>query len=122
MQKQFACSGLCYPFFADKSVLRYHFKEEGFRKAKTDGHKYIFVAEAMGLANSLPNCTGVFTSFMTRDRYLSWFYSYLEGFLDWETGTAHFEDLDFQNMLTFANTLPTERPLENTTDAEIICE
>jgi len=77
-------------------------------------------AEAVALADSLPDCRSVFTSFMTRDRYLAWLSFYLEGYLDWDGGTASFDTPEFRDILTLAAALPTEPPMENTVDAELM--
>ena len=78
------------------------------------------VAEAVELADSQKEGTGVFTSFMVRDRYMTWLSYYLEGFLDWNSGTASFDSQEFRDVLAFASSLPTEMPMGNTFDAEIM--
>ena len=77
-------------------------------------------AEAAELAASHPDCAGVFTSGMTRDRYLDLLDSYLEGYLDWDAGTASFDSPGFRDVLTIAASLPVEGKAENTADAEIM--
>ena len=78
------------------------------------------VAEAVELAESQKEGSGVFTSFMVRDRYMTWLSYYLEGFLDWNSGTASFDSQEFRDVLAFAASLPTEMPKENTSDREIM--
>ena len=77
------------------------------------------VAEAEALAASLPDCE-VFTGAMTRDIYMEWLCWYLEGYLDWDEGTASFDSPEFQDILSFAAALPTESPAADTSDVEIM--
>ncbi len=70
-------------------------------------------AEAEALAASLPECKGVFTSMMTRDLFLRYLASYLEGYLDWEAGTASFDSPEFRDVLEFAFGLPIQPPKES---------
>ena len=77
-------------------------------------------AEASNLAASLPDCRGVFTSSMTREAYLELLDAYLEGYLDWDKGTASFDSPGFRDVLAFAAALPGEGNGENTTETEIM--
>ncbi len=78
-------------------------------------------AEARALAASLPDCKGVFTSMMTRDLFLRYLSSYLEGYLDWDAGTASFDSPEFREVLEFAAALPTQPPKESTMgDGEVM--
>ncbi len=77
-------------------------------------------AEASDLAASVPDCAGVFTGSMTRDRFMELLSSYLEGCLDWEAGTASFDSPGFRDVLTFAASLPAEAPAASAADAEIM--
>jgi ABC-type glycerol-3-phosphate transport system substrate-binding protein len=78
-------------------------------------------AEARALAASLPDCKGVFTSMMTRDLFLRYLSSYLEGYLDWDAGTASFDSPEFREVLEFAAALPTQPPKESTKgDGEVM--
>ena len=65
-------------------------------------------AEASALAASLPNCAGVFPGSMTREKFLDLLDSYLEGYLNWDTGTASFDSAGFRDVLSFAAALPPE--------------
>ena len=78
------------------------------------------VPEAKALAASAPDCVGVFTGGMTREKYLELLDSYLEGYLDWDEGTATFDSDDFREVLAFAASLPAEGKTENTAEAEIM--
>ena len=78
------------------------------------------VPEAEALAASAPDCAGVFTGPMTRDKYLELMDSWLEGYLDWDEGTASFDSRGFRDMLAFAASLPEEAAAENTAEAEIM--
>ena len=68
------------------------------------------IGEAKALAASLPDCEGVFTPNMTRDFYMNYLSSYLEGFLDWDRGTASFDTPAFREMLDYAAALPVQGP------------
>ncbi len=78
------------------------------------------VPEAEALAASAPDCAGVFTSGMTREKYLELMDSYLEGYLDWDAGTASFDSPEFRDVLAFAAALPAGEKTENTAEAEIM--
>jgi len=78
------------------------------------------VAEAIGMSDSLADGAEVFTSRTTRDTYMAWLSYYLEGFVDWENGTAGFDSEEFRDALALAASLPTEMPMENTADREIM--
>lgn len=79
------------------------------------------VEEARALAESLPDCRGVFTSMMTRDSFMRYLSNYLESFLDWEAGTASFDSEGFRDMLDFAAALPIQPPKESTMgDGEVM--
>ena len=79
------------------------------------------VEEARALAESLPDCRGVFTSMMTRDSFMRYLSYYLESYLDWETGTASFDSEGFRDMLEFAASLPIQPPKESTMgDGEVM--
>ncbi len=68
------------------------------------------VAEANALAASLPDCAGVFPGSMTRETYLGLLDFWLEGYLDWDSGTASFDSPGFRDVLAFAAALPSEAP------------
>lgn len=78
------------------------------------------VAEAIGMSDSLADGAEVFTSRTTRGTYMAWLSYYLEGFVDWENGTAGFDSEEFRDALALAASLPTEMPMENTADREIM--
>jgi|GEM_PF-1634435 len=78
------------------------------------------LAEASALVSSLPGCGGVFTGQMTREKYLELLDSYLEGYLDWEKGTAAFDSPGFRDVLAFAAALPTGENPETPTEAEYL--
>lgn len=78
------------------------------------------VAEASALAAEKADCAGVFTSSMTREKYLELLDSYLEAYLDWDAGTASFDSPEFRDVLAFAASLPAEEKTENTAEAEIM--
>ena len=79
------------------------------------------VEEARALAESMPECKGVFTSMMTRDLFMRYLSSYLEGYLDWDAGTASFDSPGFRDMLDFAAALPIQPPKESTMgDGEVM--
>ena len=78
------------------------------------------VAEASALAAERADCAGVFPGSMTRDKYLELLDFYLEGYLDWDAGTASFDSPEFRDVLAFAASLPAEEKTENTADAEIM--
>ena len=78
------------------------------------------VAEAASLAASLPEDTRVFTAAMTRDKYMEWLSWYLEGYLDWDKGTASFDSPEFRDVLAFAASLPPEAPAAENVDLEIM--
>jgi len=78
------------------------------------------VAEAIGMSDSLTDGAEVFTSRTTRNTYMAWLSYYLEGFMDWENGVAGFDSEEFRDALAFASSLPTEMPMENTADREIM--
>ena len=79
------------------------------------------VEEARALAESLPDCRGVFTATMTRDSFMRFLSYYLESFLDWEAGTASFDSEGFRDMLEFAAALPLQPPKESTMgDGEVM--
>ncbi len=78
------------------------------------------VEEAADLASSLPGCAGVFPGSMTREKYLDLLDSYLEGYLDWASGTASFDGPGFRDVLAFAASLPTGESGEIPTEAEIM--
>ena len=78
------------------------------------------MAEASALAASLPDCVGVFPSKTTFESYLELLDSYLEGYLDWDKGTASFDSPGFRDVLAFAAALPTEANGEGDADAEIM--
>ncbi len=84
-----------------------------------DGISGWTVAEAEALADSLSDC-GIFAGSMTRDRYMEWLCWYLEGYLDWDKGTASFDGKEFRDVLAFAASLPTEAPSEAAPDLEIM--
>ena len=77
-------------------------------------------AEASDLAAHVPDCVGVFTSGMTRERYMELLDSYLEGYLDRAGGTASFDSPGFRDVLACAASLPSEERTENAADAEIM--
>ncbi len=78
-------------------------------------------AEAEALAASLPECKGVFTSMMTRDLFLRYLSYYLEGYLDWDAGTASFDSREFRDVLEFAAALPVQPPTASTMgDGEVM--
>ena len=77
-------------------------------------------AEASVLVSSLPDCAGVFPGTMTRETYLDLLDPYLEGYLDWDSGTASFDSPGFRDVLTFAASLPTGESLEDLTEAEYL--
>ena len=72
------------------------------------------------MAEERTDCSGVFTGDMTREKYLELLDAYLEGYLDWDSGTASFDSQGFRDVLAFAASLPTEGKTENTADAEIM--
>ena len=72
------------------------------------------IGEAKALAASLPDCEGVFTPSMTRDFYMNYLSSYLEGFLDWDSGTVSFDTPEFREMLDYAAALPLQAPALST--------
>ena len=76
------------------------------------------MAEANALATSLPDCAGVFTCAMTREKYLELLDSWLEGYLDWDEGTASFDSPGFRDVLTFAASLPKGESGEKSTEAD----
>ena len=78
------------------------------------------MAEATALAAMTPGCAGVFTGDMTREKYLELLDPYLEGYLDWETGTASFDSQGFRDVLAFAASLPAEGNAGSDADAEIM--
>ena len=79
------------------------------------------VEEAQALAASLPECKGVFTSMMTRDLFMRYLSSYLEGYLDWDAGTTSFDSEGFRDVLDFAAALPAQPPKEsNLGDGEVM--
>ena len=79
------------------------------------------VEEAQALAASQPDCRGVFTATMTRDLFMRFLSTYLEGYLDWDAGTASFDSEGFRDVLEFAAALPTQPPKEsNMGDAEVM--
>ena len=78
------------------------------------------VPEASALAAAREDCAGVFTSSMTREKYMELLDSYLEGYLDWDAGTASFDSPEFRDVLAFAAALPAEEKTENTAEAEIM--
>ena len=78
------------------------------------------VEEASALAAEKMDCAGVFTSSMTREKYLELLDSYLEAYLDWDAGTASFDSPEFRDVLAFAAALPAEEKTENTAEAEIM--
>ncbi len=79
------------------------------------------VEEAKALAESLPDCRGVFTATMTQDLFMRYLSSYLEGYLDWDAGTASFDSEGFRDMLEFAAALPIQPPKESTMgDGEVM--
>ncbi len=79
------------------------------------------VEEARAMAESLPDCRGVFTATMTRDSFMRFLSYYLESFLDWEAGTASFDSEGFRDMLEFAAALPIQPPKESTMgDGEVM--
>ena len=78
------------------------------------------VEEASALAAEKMDCAGVFTSSMTREKYLELLDSYLEAYLDWDAGTASFDSPEFRDVLAFAASLPAEEKMENTAEAEIM--
>ena len=78
------------------------------------------VAEASALAAEKADCAGVFTSSMTREKYLELLDSYLEAYLDWDAGTASFDSPEFRDVLAFAASLPAEEKTGNTAEAEIM--
>ena len=79
------------------------------------------VEEAQALAASQPDCRGVFTATMTRDLFMRYLSSYLEGYLDWDAGTASFDSEGFRDVLEFAAALPAQPPKESTMgDAEVM--
>ena len=79
------------------------------------------VEEAKALADSPPDCRGVFTAMMTRDLFLRFLSSYLEGYLDWDAGTASFDSEEFRGVLDFAAALPAQPPKESAIgDAEVM--
>ncbi len=79
------------------------------------------VEEAQALAASQPDCRGVFTAMMTRDLFMRYLSSYLEGYLDWDVGTAFFDSEGFRDVLEFAAALPAQPPKESTMgDGEVM--
>ena len=70
------------------------------------------VAEASALAASLPDCAGIFPGSMTREKYLELLDSYLEGYLDWDAGTASFDSPGFRDALALAASLPSQESTE----------
>ena len=79
------------------------------------------VEEARAMAESLPDCRGVFTATMTRDSFMRYLSSYLEGYLDWDAGTASFDSEGFRDVLEFAAALPIQPPKESTMgDGEVM--
>ncbi len=79
------------------------------------------VGEAKALAASSPDCEGVFTSTVTRDFYMNYLSSYLEGFLDWDRGEASFDTPEFREMLDYAAALPVQGPaVSSTGDEEVM--
>ena len=79
------------------------------------------VEEAKAMAESLPDCRGVFTATMTQDLFMRYLSSYLEGYLDWDAGTASFDSEGFRDMLEFAAALPIQPPKESTMgDGEVM--
>ena len=78
------------------------------------------VAEANALAASLPDCAGVFPGSMTRETYLGLLDSWLEGYLDWENGTASFDSPGFRDVLAFAAALPAEAPAAEGAEVELM--
>jgi ABC-type glycerol-3-phosphate transport system substrate-binding protein len=77
-------------------------------------------ADAMALADSLPERPSVFSGSMTRDGFMNWLSYYLEGFLDWESGIVSFDTPEFRDMLTLAAALPADMPAENSADADVM--
>ena len=78
------------------------------------------VAKASAMAEAIPDCAAVFTGSMTREKYLDLLASYLEGYLDWDKGTASFDSPGFRDVLAFAASLPEGENIENGADAEIM--
>ncbi len=79
------------------------------------------VEEAQALAASQPDCRGVFTSTMIRELFMRYLSSYLEGYLDWDAGTASFDSEGFRDVLEFAAALPAQPPKESTLgDGEVM--
>ncbi len=78
------------------------------------------VEAASALAAASPDCRSVFSSGMTREKYLELLDSYLEGYLDWNAGTASFDSGGFRDVLAFAASLPAEEKGEDTADGEIM--
>ena len=78
------------------------------------------VEEASALAASRPDCAGVFSGNLTREKYLDLLDSYLEGYLGWDAGTASFDSPGFRDVLAFAASLPGEAGAENAAEAEIM--
>jgi len=78
------------------------------------------VPEAEALAASAPDCRGVFTGQMTREKYLELLDSYLEGYLDWGNSTASFDSPGFRDVLAFAASLSEEASAGDTAEAEIM--
>ncbi len=77
-------------------------------------------AEANALVSSLPDCAGVFPGGMTRETYLDLLDPYLEGYLDWSSGTASFDSPGFRDVLTFAASLPSAESGEIPSEAEYL--
>ena len=77
-------------------------------------------AEANALVSSLPDCAGVFPGIMTRETYLDLLDPYLEGYLDWDSGTAFFDSPGFRDVLAFAASLPSAESGEIPTEAEYL--
>ena len=78
------------------------------------------MGEASALAVSLPGCAGVFPGDMTREKYLELLDPYLEGYLDWDAGTASFDSPGFRDVLAYAAALPTGESPEIPTEAEYL--
>ncbi len=78
------------------------------------------VAEASALAAASPDCAGVFPGSMTREKYLELLDFYLEGYLDWDAGTASFDSPEFRDVLAFAASLPAGESGEIPTEAEVM--
>ena len=77
-------------------------------------------AEASAMAASHPDCAGVFPGTMTRETYLDLLDPYLEGYLDWGSGTASFDSPGFRDLLAFAASLPSGESPELPAEAEYL--